>query len=182
MTGFSRTDKLNLINNLILKIYCPEGLVVNPELLDRYMDKLDEMMPHIVRRMHRELARSLQEGITANQFFVMKMIADRGQMTVSEVAEAVNVSLSAVTSLVDRLCKVGMIERRRSEDDRRVVWLELTEAGREMVNVCQEGRRRVMQRYLAQLEEEELVFMIQIYEKIIAMMQQEDKGQVSDER
>lgn len=154
---------------------------MDQELVSRYIDKLDEMLPHMVRRMHQEMAQSLQEGITANQFFVMKMIADRGQMTVSEVAEAFSVSLSAVTSLVDRLYKGGMVERRRSEDDRRVVRLELTEEGRNMVNTCQAGRRRVIQRYISRLEEKELEFMIEIYEKIVSMMRQEDQGQVSDE-
>jgi len=155
---------------------------LNQDLLTRYLDKLDEMMPHMVRRMHQEMTQALADGITGNQFFVMKMMADRGRMTVSEVAEGFNVSLSAVTSLVDRLCKVEMIQRRRSEDDRRVVWLELTEQGRDMVFTCQASRRRVMQRYLGQLEEGELKFMIAIYEKIISMMLREEQGQVSEER
>lgn len=149
---------------------------MDQKLVSRYIDKMDELLPHMMRRMHQELAGSLKDGITANQFFVMKMLADRGQMTVSEVAEAFTVSLSAVTSLVDRLFRAGMIERRRSEDDRRVVWLELTEEGRNMVNTCMAGRRRVIRRYISRLEEKELVFLIEINEKIVSMMRQEDQG------
>ncbi len=179
LTTFNKRIKLNVVNNLTLK-YIAGGVAVNPELFDRYLDKLDEMMPYVVRRLHQELAQSLEEGITGNQFFVMKMINDRGQMTVSEVAEEFNVSLSAVTSLVDRLHKTGMVERRRSEDDRRVVWLELTERGRNIVGACLESRRRILRRYLDKLDEKELEFMIEVNEKIISMMRQEEKGQVSD--
>lgn len=146
------------------------------ELLSKYLDKLDEMLPLFIRRLHQELADSMNNGVTANQFMVMKMLNDRGQMTVSDMAEGLSVSLSAVTSLVDRLHRAGMVERRRSEDDRRVVWLELTEEGRKLVATCQAGRLRVMQRYLGQLEDKELEFMVEIYEKIISMMRQEEQG------
>ena len=144
------------------------------ELVACYIEKLDEMLPHMVRRMHHELAQCLQLGITANQFIVMKMIAGRGRMTVSEVAEAINVSLSAVTSLVERLHRAGMIERHRSRDDRRVVWLVLTEKGAEVVDMCKAGRQRIIQRYIGCLEEKEIKFLIEIYEKVVAMMRQED--------
>jgi len=146
------------------------------ELLFKYLDKLDEMLPLFIRRLHQELADSMDKGVTANQFFVMKMIGDRGQMTVSEVADGLSVSLSAVTSLVDRLHRAGMVQRRRSEDDRRVVWLELTEKGENVVATCQESRMRIIQRYLGQLEDKELAFMIKIYEKIISMMHQDEQG------
>ncbi len=140
------------------------------ELLAKYLDKLDEMLPLFIRRLHQELADSMGNGVTANQFMVMKMINDHGQMTVSDVAEGLSVSLSAVTSQVDRLHRVGVVERRRSEDDRRVVWLELTDEGRKIVATCQAGRLRVIQRYLGQLDDKELQFMIEVYEKIISMM------------
>ncbi|SFR14106.1 MarR family winged helix-turn-helix transcriptional regulator [Desulfoscipio geothermicus] len=143
------------------------------EVLTRYCDRLDEMLQHFLRRIHLELADVLDKGVTGNQFVVMKMICDRGRATVSEVAGDLCVSLSAVTALVDRLCRAGMVVRRRSEEDRRVVWLELTDEGRNMVNVCQEGRRRVIQRYLGRLDEADLLHMIKNYEKILSFMREE---------
>jgi DNA-binding MarR family transcriptional regulator len=71
-----------------------------------------------------------------------------------------------------------MVVRHRSEEDRRVVWLELTEEGRNVVQACQEGRQRLIQRYLGQLDEEEILHMIRIYEKILTLMQQEETGKV----
>jgi len=145
------------------------------ELLAKYLDKLDEMLPLFIRRLHQELADSMDNGVTANQFMVMKMINDHGQMTVSDVAEGLSVSLSAVTSQVDRLHRVGVVERRRLEDDRRVVWLELTDEGRKIVETCQAGRLRVIQRYLGQLDDKELKLMIEVYEKIISIMRQDEQ-------
>lgn len=151
---------------------------MDQEVLIRYINRLDELGQQFLRRMHQELAGVMEKGVTGNQFVVMKMISDRGRVTVSEVAEDLSVSLSAVTALVDRLCRAGMVVRHRSEEDRRVVWLELTEEGRNVVQACQEGRQRLIQRYLGQLDEEEILHMIRIYEKILTLMQQEETGKV----
>lgn len=145
------------------------------EILIRYCEHMDEMGQRFLRRIHRELAGIMDTAITGNQFVVLKIISNRGKATVSEVAEDLNVSLSAVTASVDRLCRSGMVERRRSEEDRRVVWLELTARGQNMVNTCQQGRMRILQRYLGRLEENELLHMIDIHEKLIGIMRQEDE-------
>ncbi len=149
------------------------------EILISYCDRLDEIGQRFLRRFHRELAGIMDTTITGNQFVVLNIIGNRGKATVSEVAEDLSVSLSAVTASVDRLCRAGMVERRRSEEDRRVVWLELTEQGQNMVNVCQKGRLKVMRRYLGRLEEKELLHMIAIHEKLIDVMREEDEKEDS---
>ncbi|MCL2337861.1 MAG: MarR family transcriptional regulator [Firmicutes bacterium] len=145
------------------------------EVFIRYCEQADELGQRFLRLMHQELAGVLDTAVTGNQFVVLKIISNRGQATVSEVAEDLSVSLSAVTASVDRLCRAGLVERRRSEKDRRVVQLELTAQGKKVVTVCQESRMRVLQRYLGCLEETELLHMINIHEKLIAVLRQEDE-------
>jgi len=151
---------------------------LNQELLARYCDRADELGHLFLRRMHQEFAQQMNSGITGNQFIVLKIIDAKGRKTVSEVAEALCVSLSAVTAQIDRLCRLGLVERSRSEEDRRVVWLQLTHEGRVVLQACDSVRQRVTQRYLGQLAEEELLQMIKINEKILDLMKSEDKGGV----
>lgn len=151
---------------------------MNRDIMLRYIDRLEEMQGRFIRRIHQELAGIMDPGITGHQFIVLKMINDHGrQVTVSQVAEYLGVSLSAVTAMVDRLCKAGMLERHRSEEDRRVVRLKITGEGRRVVRLCDEGRQRIIMRYLKLVTEEDLLHMIGIYEKIIAFMKQEDAQQ-----
>lgn len=148
---------------------------MNQEVLSRYWKRLDSMMQHFIRLMHQELVGTLEEGITGQQFTVMKIIHDRNRVTVTELADTLYVSLSAVTALVDRLCRAKMVVRRRSQEDRRVVWLELTDKGQETVAICLEGRQRVLERYLGQLTEQEILQLISIYEKILALLQEDER-------
>ena len=149
------------------------------EFIDRYYERLEDLSYMFVRRLHQELEGNMPKAITGNQYVMIKIIGAHGRATVSNVADVLRVSLSAVTAQVDRLCKMDLVTRSRSEEDRRVVWLTLTEAGQNVVELCDAARQTVMQRYLGHLDEEELLHMINIHEKILAHMQQdedEDKG------
>ncbi|MCG9968309.1 MarR family transcriptional regulator [Pelotomaculum terephthalicicum JT] len=148
---------------------------MNSEKLILYLERLDEVFQHIARRLHAELAQNMISGITMSQFVVLKKLRDKGRVTVSEVAEDLNVSLSAITALADRLHKAGLVDRSRDEQDRRLVWLTLTEEGENTVANCRKSRAKVVEKYVGQLPEEDLERLIQIYEKILAIMRAEGK-------
>lgn len=54
---------------------------------------------------------------------------DTGEATIGELAARLGVREPTVTSTVDRAERDGLVSRRRGEQDRRVVVVELTEAG-----------------------------------------------------
>ncbi|MGB9804818.1 MarR family winged helix-turn-helix transcriptional regulator, partial [Desulfofundulus sp.] len=98
----------------------------------------------------------------------------RGSMSVSEMAGEMGVSISAVTSQMDKLCRAGFVQRRRDErGDRRVVWLELTPRGKEVVGFCLAAKRQVMARYWSQLGEEDLEHLVNILEKLLVVINRE---------
>ena len=147
---------------------------MDEEKLQIYMQRWEDVFQSMIRRLHKELAKNLVEGITGSQVFVMKKIYDRGRSTVSDVAEDLCVSLSAITSLVDKLCKVGYVKRQRDENDRRLVWLELTPNGNDILGTCLRSRRQVVEGYLCQLPDGDMEKLLDIYEKLLKIMQAED--------
>ena len=150
---------------------------MNKKTLHMYMQRWEDVFQLFLRKIHHELANNLVDGITGSQFFVMKKIHERGRCTVSEVAEGLCVSLSAITSMVDKLCKASLAERQRDENDRRLVWLELTPKGKDILGTCQSSRRQVVERYLSQLPEGDIEKLLDIYERLLKIMQAEDAGE-----
>ncbi|BAF60968.1 transcriptional regulator [Pelotomaculum thermopropionicum SI] len=144
--------------------------------IEKYLSRLEEVFMGMVRRLHGELACQMVSGITGSQFFVLKKINSKGRMTVSAVADELGVSLSAITSLVDRLVKSGFVVRSRDEQDRRLVWLEATDKGRDILEKCVEGRRKVAAKYFGRIPESDIKKLIEIYEKILDVMREEEKG------
>ena len=139
-----------------------------------YFKKIDELMRQLVRRIHIELKNSLVKGITGSQLFVLKTIYESKQMTVSAVAEEIGVSLSAITAFINKLVKAGFVRRLRNKGDRRLVWLTVTHQGEEMLKTCLAKREQVLMKYLGQLPEEDLRQLGRIFEKLLAILRQED--------
>lgn len=66
------------------------------------------------------------------QFWVLGAIA-KGPKRMSDLAEITRTSSANITGIVDRLAEKGIIERTRSDADRRVVEVALTRRGRAMM-------------------------------------------------
>ncbi len=70
------------------------------------------------------------EGVQKQGFWVLGALLE-GPKRMTELAEVTQISSASLTGIVDRLEDRGLAHRVRSEQDRRVVTVELTEQGRE---------------------------------------------------
>lgn len=77
--------------------------------------------------------RLLRHGVSMSHLHVMSMLERHGELTMSELAETLDVSLSNTTGLVDRMTERGFVERIRVADDRRIVLVRITDAGRRVL-------------------------------------------------
>ncbi len=77
--------------------------------------------------------RMLRLGVSMSHLHVMTMLERHGEMTMSSLAEMLDVSLSNATGLIDRMEERGFVERCRVPDDRRVVLVRITEAGSQLL-------------------------------------------------
>jgi len=66
-------------------------------------------------------------GLTAAQGMVMGNLMRFGKMKISELSERLSLSNSTVSGIIDRLESQGIVERIRSEEDRRIVYVSKTE-------------------------------------------------------
>jgi DNA-binding MarR family transcriptional regulator len=78
--------------------------------------------------------RLLRLGVSMAQLHIMFTLQRSGEMTMSQLAEVLNVSLSNATGLIDRLEERGYIARERVSTDRRVVLVRVTPAGEQMLD------------------------------------------------
>ena len=79
-----------------------------------------------------------ETGLTGPQLWAIKIIAENAPVKVSELARLMFVRPATVVGILDRLEKKGLAARTRSREDRRVVTVELTQAGKDLVNQAPE--------------------------------------------
>jgi len=98
--------------------------------------ELDDILQTVVelyaenRRITKELA--ARASLTGPQLTVVKMLEQMGDLSLSELSDAIRAQNSTVTGIVDRMEREEVVERVRSTDDRRVVRIHLTEKGRRL--------------------------------------------------
>jgi DNA-binding MarR family transcriptional regulator len=95
------------------------------------------------------------EALPEAQIKLIVHLAIHGPQTMSEVADGLRVTTPAVTGLVDKLEKRGLVERVRDQEDRRVVRVCLAPHAQQMGEAHLAERRRQMRAVLATLTPEE---------------------------
>src|SRR5690348_6302892 len=73
------------------------------------------------------------QGFSTTEFGVLEVLRYCGPLSQSELAAKLIKSCGAVTAVVDKLEDRQLVERRRSEDDRRVITLHLTSKGKALI-------------------------------------------------
>lgn len=72
-------------------------------------------------------------ALGSTEFGVLEVLYHKGELPVSEVQRRILVESSSTTYVVDKLVRRGLVLRRHSERDRRVVLVALTPAGRALI-------------------------------------------------
>ena len=84
-------------------------------------------------RRARALAVREHGELTLSQFHLLAALADRSPRSVGELAELASVAPPTATRMLDGLVRAGIVERRPSSTDRRVVEIFLTDEGKRIV-------------------------------------------------
>jgi DNA-binding MarR family transcriptional regulator len=108
-------------------------------------ERMLDIIPIVMRVMSAEMRRD-GHVLSPSQAAILGMLSER-RHTLGELAERSSVSAPTMSTSINTLEAHGMVSRLRDTVDRRVVWLDLTERGRE---VYAELRRQTVER-IAQL-------------------------------
>lgn len=79
-----------------------------------------------------------------------------------ELSEQMDLTHGAATGLVDRLHRLGLVDRERSMEDRRVVHVAMTEEGQQLIERIDQRRHAILLKIVEQLTPEERRLMLKI--------------------
>ncbi|HEU0164002.1 MAG TPA: MarR family winged helix-turn-helix transcriptional regulator [Thermomicrobiales bacterium] len=115
------------------------------------------LLPTIIRRMG-AIVGECPAGYnpTLAQKRVMCYVAVRGKATVSQIAEALDMSRPGASEMIDRMVEIGYVMRESNPADRRQVLISLTPDAATIVDALTSRRREVLIESLGDLDNEEL--------------------------
>jgi DNA-binding MarR family transcriptional regulator len=103
---------------------------------EQALDELDAALKGIMGALKRLRGREThrQGELSFAQYHLLFGLSEQEQPTTNQLAVAAQLAPATVTQMLDGLVAMGLVERTRSDRDRRVVTCELTDRGRKLID------------------------------------------------
>jgi DNA-binding MarR family transcriptional regulator len=102
----------------------------------------------------------LKGSLSLIHLHVLTVLEADGAMSMSRLAETLDVSVASATGIVGRMEERGLVERTHGEKDRRVVLVRPTEAGIAIFRDMTEHRRQALAHLFTRLTDDELTALL----------------------
>lgn len=109
----------------------------------------------------------LAPTLTASQLLVLEYLAGHDQAKPSDLLELMRSSPAAVTTLLDRMQKAGLVLREKDSADKRIVRLSITAFGRDELTRGKEVQRSFLQNQLNGLSAHNQQMLVFLFNKIV---------------
>jgi DNA-binding MarR family transcriptional regulator len=104
--------------------------------------------------------------MTVKQVSYLKLIDEQGGVSFSRLAEITRTSKPTITEMVNKFVRMECVYREPSADDRRILYIRLTEKGQKIAKAEQAAMRRVIERMVQSLDEYELEILTDLLRKV----------------
>jgi DNA-binding MarR family transcriptional regulator len=137
--------------------------------LDRRAADLHDLVQDILKQfqyVNATAANGPHVELNMQELRVVEFLGNEGPKMMRELAQHLSVAVNSMTSIVDNLEHKKLVRRHRSEEDRRVVRVELTDTGREIYQSLVEVNLRLFRTMLGALTEDEQEIFMVLFRKI----------------
>jgi DNA-binding MarR family transcriptional regulator len=138
-------------------------------------EKLSTYIEALVYRM-KVSERGSCDVVNIREMQLISYLDSHPDAKMSQIAENLLSGLSGVTAIVDKLVAKKIVERRRSDEDRRVVMVALTEEGTTIARVNREQKRDLAEQMLMALNAADQKKLVEIMGKVVGKGGREGKG------
>jgi DNA-binding MarR family transcriptional regulator len=137
-------------------------------------EKFHEQLVTFVLLINEKITKQIlgihKDRLTASQFLVVATVKNYGSITMSALAERMDIQKQQATKIVNQLVEMGLMHRIPYQKDRRIIHVDLTETGNEfMYNYFIESMKNISRHFSALDEREfaELRAAIEAFNKIL---------------
>ena len=104
--------------------------------------------------------------INATEFSVMEFLYSKGEKSIQEIRDRILLASGSATYVVDNLERKEYVRRIVNQNDRRVTYIKLTEAGKDLINNIFPMHKKNTKKIFNDLTNEELITLKEILKKI----------------
>ncbi|MFD1412677.1 MarR family winged helix-turn-helix transcriptional regulator [Oceanobacillus jeddahense] len=107
-----------------------------------------------------------KHGMRASDFAILEALYNKGRKTIREISESVLISTGSITYVIDKLEKKELLIRVNCPDDRRVVYLEITDKGKEIMDDIFPEHQQVIEELFQGISDSDKKTVIEVLKKV----------------
>ncbi|EHI98301.1 MULTISPECIES: MarR family transcriptional regulator [unclassified Clostridium] len=127
---------------------------------------LVQLFNDVLQIEEQSLKNGILSDISITEVHTMEVIGMYNESTMSEVAQKLKITVSTLTTAINKLIKKGYVERKRIEEDKRVVLVKLTEKGIMAYKLHQRFHKKMINNAIEGLSLEEEKILISSLNKL----------------
>lgn len=107
-----------------------------------------------------------EHGFSSSEFSVLELLYHKGRIPLQQIGSKILVTSGSITYNVDKLEKKGYLKRVPCDDDRRVTYAEMTEAGRKLFDEIFPRHAEAIMSIMSGLQTQEKTTAIELLKKL----------------
>lgn len=136
------------------------------EIEQRMADSLVSIFENVLVAEEKSLRQGYFDNLSLAEMHTLDAIGPYESRTMTETAQILGITVGTLTVSVDRLVKKGFIERKRDEDDKRIVRISLTRDGKLASRLHGKFHKVLARRVLEPYSDEERALLLNLVEDI----------------
>ncbi|HHY69362.1 MAG TPA: MarR family transcriptional regulator [Firmicutes bacterium] len=144
----------------------PESLLLAEDNRRTTVGQIIRLLHSISGKFGKEITRAMEGRVSASQFIMLMILKQTGPAKASEIAKKMQLTPSAITFMSKDLFGKNLIKRKRDDDDRRAVYIHITEEGFRIVEEIETSIRQSLEGLLVNLTNAELSNIVLILDKL----------------
>lgn len=126
--------------------------------IDEILDGIFTIFP-LFRKKIQKIGEDMlkDKGISKAHIQLMKSLKSEGACTMTDLGKRLSVSKPNITALVDRLVELDAVKRVFIENDRRIIYIELTDQGKELLDAHIEAMKATLAKSMQNFSNHDLV-------------------------
>ncbi|MDD2333053.1 MAG: MarR family transcriptional regulator [Mesotoga sp.] len=132
---------------------------------------LEKNLRTISTRIRREGRKVLRDfPITPAQFDVLQVLFFNGEKRMSDISRWLGITKSTTTGLVKRLIDADLVERRRSDKDRRSFIIDISDSGRTLIEKVIDRRVEYLKSVMTEIKSDQVKALEVIVKNLLEIM------------
>ncbi|NQT90637.1 MAG: MarR family transcriptional regulator [Candidatus Omnitrophica bacterium] len=125
----------------------------------------------IIPVIHREIMKrheliSSEKSLAISHIVILDLLRDKKILHMGELARTLNMSMSAATAIIDKMVELALVERARSQEDRRIVNVSATKKGEGVLQAISRSRLEIISQMFSVFTSQEKQTYLKLIKKV----------------